>query len=93
MTRTVLAVGLLVVIAACTSGAGGTEVGTVAVRLSGGPSAGELSFVPITSIDSAGNDIPPPDPDSVVTPRGDDWTSFVRGIPNDDQGQPASPTT
>lgn len=78
--KSVLALAMLALVAACTSGAGGTEVSTVAVRLSGGPSAGELSFVPITSIDQAGNDIPPPSADSVLTPQGDGTFACPAGL-------------
>ncbi|HEY5882520.1 MAG TPA: hypothetical protein VIU11_26655, partial [Nakamurella sp.] len=80
VVRTVLALAVPALIAACTSGAGGAEVGTIAVRLTGGPSAGELSFVPITSIDTAGNDIPLPAADSGVTPQGDGDAECQTGL-------------
>ena len=78
--RWMLALAVLSLVAACTSGAGGTEVSTVAVRLSGGPSAGELSFVPVGSIDAGGNDLPPAAPNSVLTPQGD---GTAVGTPDD----------
>lgn len=77
---TVLAFGVLTLLAACTSGAGGTEVSTAAVRLSGGPSAGGLSFVPVTSVDAAGNDIPSRTLDIGVTPRGDGNSECPAGL-------------
>ena len=75
-----LALAVLSLVAACTSGAGGTEVSTVAVRLSGGPSAGELSFVPVGSIDAGGNDLPPAAPNSVLTPQGDGTAECPAGL-------------
>lgn len=75
-----VAIALLVVAAPCTSGTGGVAVSTVAIRLSGGPAVGQISFVPITSIDADGNDIPRPAPETVVTPQGDRKATCADGL-------------